>query len=391
MENVAKEHKKEYEKKPEVVASAPGRFHLIGEHTWFFKDKTLSMAVDLPVHVAVSRRKDTNLRFFYPQLGEKKRAGLASLKYKKEDKWANAVKAVLYGFQSGGFDCEGMNVTVYSDILPSAGFGITTAIKVASAWAVRELMAFRLDDRQMLQVIERANRLFLQCEDFRADNFAAIYSKPHSLVLTDHARAGFDVIPFPFEERTVILTDARVPRIVTWNEESLLQPENVLLLGELKERRSNIYGGWHYEDRASEVNEVLSVVGEDTRRRLMCIMGEHRSVLEAEAAVHKNDFSAFARAVNRSHENMRSGYDLSCPEIDWILKRVQELGDAPDDLRAPVSCGRITGKGFGRSVYTILRTSDVEKYRERLSEYERIFGFHPECHVVRPAGGVTLL
>ena len=84
-------------------------------------------------------------------------------------------------------------------------------------------------------------------------------------------------------------------------------------------------------------------------------------------------------------------YDISCPEIDWILKRVHELDENLDDLRNPVNCGRITGKGFGRRIYTILRNSDVGKYKEKLEEYEKIFGFSPKCYSVKPANGVRLI
>ena len=62
-------HNNEYEKKPEVVVKAPGRFHLIGEHSWFFKDKTLSMAVNIPVYVAVSKRTDSSVKFHLPLSG----------------------------------------------------------------------------------------------------------------------------------------------------------------------------------------------------------------------------------------------------------------------------------------------------------------------------------
>ena len=120
-------------------------------------------------------------------------------------------------------------------------------------------------------------------------------------------------------------------------------------------------------------------------------MQEHKNVLDAVTAINKADFASFARAVNRSHEIMRDMYDISCPEIDWILKRVQELDENPDDYRNPVNCGRITGKGFGRCVYTIIRDCDIEKYRAKLAEYERIFGFKPECHIVKPAKGVRLI
>ncbi|MBP5156991.1 MAG: galactokinase, partial [Treponema sp.] len=80
-----------------------------------------------------------------------------------------------------------------------------------------------------------------------------------------------------------------------------------------------------------------------------------------------------------------------CPEIDWILKRVQELDLNPDDLRNPVDCGRITGKGFGRCTYSVLRTEDVDGYKKKLADYERIFGFSPACYEVKPMRGVHLV
>ena len=40
-------------------------------------------------------------------------------------------------------------------------------------------------------------------------------------------------------------------------------------------------------------------------------MNEHKNVLDAQMAFEKNDFASFARAVNRSHENMRDLYDIS--------------------------------------------------------------------------------
>ncbi len=389
MEKVIEEHKKEYGQKPDVIAYAPGRFHLAGEHTWFFRDKTLSMAVNLPVYVGASLRNDTSFRFNFVQLGEKKHTNLATLKLKKEDKWANSLKSVIFGFVACGYDMKGIDFTVFTDILPSAGFGITTAIKVASALAISEICGFKCRKDDIFKIMEKGNRNYLGTDNHMADTYAAVYSKKNSLVLTDYATKQAEVIPFKFDKK-VILTDANVPRIVTWNEESLMQPENVLVLGELKSRRSNVYGGWCYDDNAQDVNEVLGVVNEDTKRRLVCVMKEHKCVLDCVNAIQKNDFFMFSRAINRSHDTMKD-YDISCPEIDWIIKRVHELDENPDDLRNPVNCGRITGKGFGRGIYTILEEKDVESYKKRLVEYERIFGFSAVCYEVTPAEGAKVL
>ncbi|MFA6857086.1 MAG: galactokinase family protein [Treponema sp.] len=391
MKQVNDAHETEYEVLPEVTAAAPGRFHLIGEHSWFFKDKTLSMAVNLPVYVGVSRRTDSTLKFYFPQLNERKRANLSSLKFRREDRWANAVKAVIYGYTSGGFDLGGMNVTVYSDILPSAGFGITTAIKAAAAIAIKKLFAVPCTDVELLQAIERGNKLFIGTGNYNADNFAALYAKEGTLIITDHAHNSYDYVQYPFTDKKIMLTDARVPRISVWNEETIHESENALLLGELRERKDTVYGGWQYESNVTDVNEVLSVVSEDTRRKLLCIMREHNDLIEARDALEKNDFAKFARAVNHSHESMRELYEISCPEIDWLLKRVGELEPNLEQLRNPVTCGRITGKGFGRCLYAFIRRSDEGNFRTKLSEYERIFGFHPSCYEVVPAGGARII
>ncbi|MCR5218766.1 galactokinase family protein [Treponema sp.] len=391
MDEVIKSHKKEYGCKPDVVVSAPGRFHLMGEHTWFFRDKTLSMGINLPVYVALSLRKDSELNMQFVQMGEKSRAGMVQLKIKKEDRWTASLKAVLLAFADSGYECSGMDVTIWSEVLPSAGFGITSAIKVAFTWAVGEVFSFKCSDSVLLKIIEKANRKYLSLNNLKADNFTAVYSKEDSLLLTDYSTGSCENIPFSLEGKTVVLTDAEVPRIVTWNEESLFQPENVLLLGELKELRSNVYGGWQYEENRSEIAEVFSVVNEDTKRRLTCVMQEHKNVLDAVNALMKNDFSTFARSVNKSHEVMRDLYDISCPEIDWLLKRLQDIAPSHDYIRSPESCGRITGKGFGRCTYSILRNEDLDKYREKLAEYERIFGFSPKLYEVKPARGVQIL
>ena len=385
------EHMREYQDSNPVIARANGRFHLIGEHCWFSKDKTLSMAVNLPVFVCVSKRQDSSVKFYFHQLNDRKHASLTTIKLKKEDKWANAIKAMIYGFTSAGYEVAGMNFTVYSEVLPSAGCGITTAIKVASAYAIRSLFKLNCSDAQLLQAIERGNKLFLNIENYIADYYTAIYCEENSLVLTDYAKMTWDLLPFNFEDKVILLTDSKVPRIQMWNESLIQQPEYALLLGELKDRKSNVYGGWVYENNTNEIREVLSAAPEEMRRRLQCIMREHKFVLEAQKALTNGEFGGFARAVNHSHQSMREDYELSCPEIDWILKRLQEINPNAEDSRNPVSCGRITGKGFGRVAYTILNRSDEDAFRKTLGDYEKIFGFKPSCYEVKPAGGVKVI
>ncbi len=391
MKAVNDAHELEYGNKPDVVAKAPGRFHLIGEHSWFFKDKTMSMAVNLPVYVAISKRDDTSVKFYFHQLNERKKASITSLKLKKEDRWANAIKAIIYGFTSAGFTLGGMNITIYSEIIPSAGFGITTAAKAASALAIKKLFALNCSEMELLQVIERGNRRFLQTNNYIADNFTALFAKKNNILITDHFKNTWDYIPFNFEDKKILLVDTKVPRVSVWNEETLHEPQYALIMGDMRERKPNVYGGWRYIDDVTDINEQLSEVGEDARRKLLSVLYEHNDLLNAREGIEKGDFFKFARSVNHSHETMRDMFNISCPEIDWILKRVNELEPNLDFVRNPVTCGRITGKGFGRCLYAIMREGDMENFKAKIAEFEKIFGFHPDVYEVEPADGASLV
>ena len=384
-------HELEYEKKPEVVAKAPGRFHLAGEHSWFYKDKTISMAMNLYVHIAVSKRDDGLAKIYFHQLNDRKKITISTNKFRKEDKWANAVKSIIYGFTSGGFSIGGVDITVYTDIMPSAGFGITTAMKTATAIALRKLFDLNCSDVQLLQVLERGNRLFLKKNNFLSDNYAALFAKKGNLILTDYAKNSWDYVPFNFPNRKIIITDTTVPRISVCNEDTLFDPKYALLLGELKDKKNNVYGGWNYISNIADIEEVLEVLTKDELRKLLAIIREHADVLDIRDGVETGDFFKLARAINHSHETVREFFDISCPEIEWIAKRINELEPNLEHLRNPVTCGRLTGKGYGRCIYAIMRDVDYENYLQKLVEFEKIFGFHPVTFEVECADGASLV
>jgi galactokinase len=152
-----------------------------------------------------------------------------------------------------------------------------------------------------------------------------------------------------------------------------------------------VRGGWRYEENPHEVNLVLSILTEMIHKKLNSVIKEHQFVLDAWDGLEKGSFGKFARAVNHSHENMRDEYEISCPEIDWILKRLSEINPNNDDSRNPFNCGRITGKGFGRCLYAILDEKDVPEFNNKLSEFTKIFGFRTSSHIVVPSQGVHIV
>ena len=193
-------------------------------------------------------------------------------------------------------------------------------------------------------------------------------------------------MPFKFDGMSIILTDTKVPRATMWSETSLYSEENKELMLSLKRKRNS---QTIYEDSISEINDVLCNLSEEVRRRLICIMKENQNLIDAVDALKNSNLHNFAKIVNKSHELMRDLFMISCPEIDWLVKRVQEFDQ--NSLPALFSCSRITGRGFARCTYSIIKDEYVDSYMQKLQDFERIFGFHPTTYIVRPSVGASII
>ncbi|MCK5198517.1 MAG: galactokinase, partial [Spirochaetales bacterium] len=109
MEEMKKFHESEYGTEPETIAQAPGVINLLAEHTDFFDGYVIQAAINNSVKIAISRRIDNSLRFYAADVGERKKTTIANLKYKREDRWANYIKGVLYEFIQLGYNFKGLD------------------------------------------------------------------------------------------------------------------------------------------------------------------------------------------------------------------------------------------------------------------------------------------
>ena len=115
----------------------------------------------------------------------------------------------------------------------------------------------------------------------------------------------------------------------------------------------------------------------------MHIVQEIRRINDAADAMMRKDIAALTKIIFHSHESLRDLYEVSCPEVDWLVKRSQELEG--------VAGSRMKGHGFGGCTYAIIRTDMVEEYKKRLEDYERIFGFRQAVYEVKLAAGSRIV
>jgi galactokinase len=379
MTDLAALHKAEHGTEPEVIASAPGKIHLIGDHTEYNDGFVLPVAIDRYVHIAMSRRKDSSLRFFAADLGERKRTTIPNLKYRREDRWANLTKSVIAALLKLGFSMKGVNVTVSGTIPQKIGLASSAAVQIASIVALDALFDLSVNNVQAIQAARRADTTFLERPPSIAEKLVCYLAREGTAMILDVRNVEYRYIPLDLGSARLLVTDSRVPTSSSQAEIQSRKRDCEHCVTVLKTQGN---GSSLRDFDAGDLRQSMGLIPEGPRRRCLHVVEENRRVQETEEALRAADLVAAGKLMSRSHESLRDLFEVSCPELDWLVKRAWETDG--------VYGSRMTGLGFGGCTITLIEERAVNEYLERLEEYERIFGFQATAFLVQPSGGARV-
>jgi len=380
MLDIGQIHQTEYEldndRATVAAAEAPGRIHFLGDQgdpaTGFF----LSAAIDRYIQVAVNMRRDNSFRFYAADLGERKRSTLANLKFRREDRWANYIKSAVSVFIEMGYPLKGLNFSFCGNIPQQIGLASSEALETACAAALKNLLRAQINEIQLAQKLYEAHRKFFGSPASLADYQICLMARKDQFLVIDASLGEITKIKSPLSRFRILLVDSRVPRMGTEGEIISRRTDTDRGLELLSKK---LDGAGLRDFASTDLLEALGDFPEQIRRRSIHVVEERHRVVDAYNALQRGDTASLAKTIYHSHESLRDLYEISCPEIDWLVKRAQEIEGAAGS--------RMTGRGFGGCTYTIIRRELVEEYKKRLEEYERIFGFRAIIYEVKIATG----
>lgn len=373
-------HLAEYGVQPEIAVSVPGVITLMGEYSDLCDGYALTGAVDCTAEIAVSRRTDNSLRFYSGNLNERKRTTIPNLKYRREDRWANYIKGVLYETYRRNFLFKGLNITVNNNIPQKVGLRASTAICTAAAIALKSMFDFDIDDNQLIQAVYFAETSFLQSKSRLVDIMTMLHAQEGTVMLFDLHSFDYSFIPMTFAPNRLMITESNVPPFPIRDEIVYREEETQKGLSSV---RSRLQGGLLREYSLNEIYGASAHLPEEQKRFCQYVLEESHRVKEAARALEQKDSLAYGRCMNRSQAGLRDQFEVSCPEIDWLTKRALEISGC---------CGsNMVGPGFGGSTLTLMSEQAGSEYQKRLEEYEHIFGFHPVMITYDPKGSAKVL
>lgn len=115
-------------------------------------------------------------------------------------------------------------------------------------------------------------------------------------------------------------------------------------------------------------------------RRARHVITENLRVEAFAEAAAAGDLEAMGRLATESHASLRDDYEVSCPELDFLVETAIAL---PGVLGA-----RMTGGGFGGSTVNFMRPDAGENFsRILIASYQKQWGKTPEIHLCKASAG----
>lgn len=367
MTGIAPLHEKEFGLRPSAEASAPGVGNLMGAHTEAVDGLVLLFGMRARASVAVTRRSDTSLRLFAPDLSERRRTSISALRLHDDGCFSALAKGVIERLGQLGARVGGVDISVSSEIPVGSGLGASQAIGTALALALGAVYRFPVDLLTAAQVAHHAEQRVDGTGPGLSGFLAAALSRRRTALLVDTHTLEWTYIDLDLNGHRLLGINTRAPSAQTREESARREADCELCLSVLSDRG-------HAMGLKNISLDVLYTglgrVPEPARRHCLHVVGENERVLHMVDALRHRDFAQVGRLMYQSHESLRDLYEVSSPEVDWVVRHAGEIHG--------VYGARLAGGSRSSCALALVSRDAVAPLRERLRDYERIFGFHPD-------------
>src|SRR5213593_4068053 len=363
---------------PRVVASAPGRVNLLGEHTDYNGGPVLPLATPARTSVAVGPGDDGVLELISTLDGERVRIDWHE---GRPAGWTAYVAGVMRELDTAGAAPRGAGarVAVASDVPVGAGLASSAALTVAAAKALSVLARVRLTPRQLAGVAFRAEHDYVGVGCGIMDQMCAALARPGHALLLECASLAARHIPI---RGRLLLVDTGTRHELTAGALNERRAECEAAVARLKLDLPELVWLASWPARWLRLKLALP---EPLRSRALHVVGETARTRFGAQLLARGQVRRFGKLLYESHESCRRLYECSAPELDLVVAAAR---------RAGALGARLTGAGWGGAAIVLLGKGNGRTGRGEAKVAGRIrrafataFGREPSITAVTPSGG----
>ena len=357
---------------PALVVKSPGRINLIGEHTDYNHGFVLPAAIDKYIEVAIGKRTDGAIHMVALDLGETIILPIHNLT-PHATQWVNYIIGVVdqvfnkikatndefNALENNSSIIEtklaaGFNICVQGNIPLGAGLSSSAAVECAVLFAINELYGLSFSRMQMALMAQTAEHKFAGVKCGLMDMFASLHGQKNKAMLLDCDSLAFTYYPIELKDYSIVLFDTQIKHALATSEYNTRRLECKQGLKIIQEKYPSVKT---FRDISME--QVDACLVSKVYQRCKYVVEEIARVQLAVQDLAKGDMQAFGKKMFETHEGLSKLYEVSCPELDFLVNEVTHNEN--------VLGARMMGGGFGGCTINIIKKTSVEEITKELS------------------------
>ncbi|MEO5603205.1 MAG: galactokinase [Cyclobacteriaceae bacterium] len=367
-----------FNRKPFMVR-APGRINLIGEHTDYNDGFVMPAAIDKELFFGISPSDDHRTILYSMKYDERFEVDLQNPKPVKEPRWANYILGVLFQFINNGYSVKPFYCAFGGDVPLGAGMSSSAAMECGFAFALNEVNGLAVPKLKMIKMAQWAEHNFVGVQCGIMDQFASVMGKEGHVILLDCRSLTHHYFPLNLQEYGIILCDTKV--------------KHSLVDTEYNTRRQECSSGVNiltrYYPEVKSLRDVSLTMLEKHKselpgkvfNRCLYVVQEIQRVQQAGRDLEKGDLRAFGKKMYETHEGLSRLYEVSCQELDFLVKEAGQLNE--------VLGARMMGGGFGGCTINLVKNDFMEAFiRHQTTAYKKAFSIDMLTYRVKVVDGV---
>jgi galactokinase len=373
---VAREFEVRFGARPTVIARAPGRVNLIGDHTDYNDGFVLPLAIDRATWIAARPRPDR--RVVLHSLDFENTASFELGDASEGDhEWPEYVRGVAWALRQSGHEIDrGWEGISAGNVPIGAGLSSSASLELAAARVFAAVAKIPWEPAVMARTAQRAENDWVGVNCGIMDQLISAAGISGHALLIDCRSLACRAVPVPDDSAVVVLDTATRRGLVDseYNErrarcDAAARHFDVPALRDVSEES--------FDARAERLDPV-------TRRRARHVVTENARTLLAARSLEAGDLPVVGRSMAASHASLRDDFEVSRHELDVIVAIAQKHDGCYG--------ARMTGAGFGGCAVALVRSATVDAFTRTVArEYEKRTGLQPSAYVCAASEGASLV
>ena len=387
IENITNIYHEKFGHSPAHIARAPGRVNLLGEHVDYNDGFVLPAAIDRATYVAFSPADAPHSTLAAVDFDQQASFSAESISTKTQPdgsplpEWTLYPAGVMWALMEEKLLVPSINAVFASDVPRGSGLSSSASVEMAFAIAWQTLGGWTLPPMKRALLGQKAENKYVGVNCGIMDQFASACGVENKLLLLDCRSLEWKTVPLP-DNVSIVIADTTVRRKLTsgeYNKRRSACEEAVRLLQKDLPNIKSLR-----DVSMDNFNRLAKKLPDEIEKRARHVVEEIGRSNQAETLLKVGNIQNFGKLMNECHVSLRDLYEVSCPELDVMVRIAQSLEGCYG--------ARLTGAGFGGCTVNLVAVEHTEQFANALAKgFESETGLRPNIYITAASNGAELL